>query len=167
MDVEALFGRQGTSMIYGDYHGESDLWRRRELDVADEAVGRQLHIVNRAIDHAIAEALAPTRALHELEERVSALESVGDTVVLPIYECPGYRLRAPISVILEPIEGGVIARIPELDLWVDAESHGTAIEELKESLSSLIVDLAESNEQSLGVLPRAWRSLVDRLAEKL
>lgn len=125
--------------------------------------------VQASLNAAVALSTAPLlQQVGQIARRVAVLEQRQSVaaVTLPIFEFPGYRLTAPLSVRLEEIEGGWIATLPELDLWADGISEGDAVEELKASVASLANDLLGADDSTLGPRPRRWRALLTRLAER-
>ena len=142
------------------------------------AVGRRGQVVGRpgaqtTLARAVAESMAQALSLAtgarmaDLEERIQRLEQAQRCQV-SVSEFPGYRLRAPLTVILEQEEDGtVLASVPELDLWADGFSRADALEDLKGLMSSLARNLLETSNVRLGPRPQRWKALLARLAEPI
>lgn len=129
-------------------------------------IERDLYYPQRQLQQAIKAATSGHGLrLGMVEDRLEALESriSRQPISLPIQEAPGFRLVAPLSATLEPIEGGYLARIPELDLWSDGKTEGDALEGVKSNLAELARDLLDAPDESLGRIPRHWKQTLARL----
>ena len=149
-------------LVYG---GTPDIpltdWHIKAVNVERETYypQRQLHA---AIQAATSGQWARLTAL---EERVAELETALSErpVAVPLHDLPGFQLEAPMVALVETIEGGYLARMPELDLWSDGVSESEAIDELKANVATLARDLLEAPNETLGRHPRRWKAVLNRL----
>lgn len=136
-------------------------WHGPTLDIE-----REWHYPQRQLQMAIRAATSGHgMRLNAVEARLEALEAkvAQYPVAIPIYEVPGFRLVAPLGVLVERVDGGYLARIPELDLWSDGRTQGDALESAKLDFADLANDLLEAPDDSLGRIPRGWKRTLARL----
>jgi hypothetical protein len=130
-------------------------------------VTRQL---NQAVRQAVSELSMRMSAevVDELRSRVERLETeaAARPTVVQISEAPGLTFAAPLSVSVERIDGGYLAKLPELALWADGFSEAEAIEEIKGMVAELAHELLEHDDAGLGPEPRRWKRLLSRLVRR-
>ena len=78
-----------------------------------------------------------------------------------IWEAGRHRFSRPFIAIIEPIPGGALATLAELDLWADGFDDLDALNDLTDSLGQLVDDLITSASSTLGPSPRRWKSTIE------
>jgi hypothetical protein len=69
----------------------------------------------------------------------------------------GLALRAPLTVTLEDYGDEVVASYPEVEAFGSGSTEADAINDLKDEIANLYVELTETPQTKLGKLPRRWK----------
>lgn len=96
----------------------------------------------------------------ELALRVTALEGAAARPVVwsaVLCEAAGLRLRAPLVVKVEEHKDEVIATYGEVELFASGTTEAEALNNLKEEIRALYLELNETTDDELGELPSRWK----------
>lgn len=108
----------------------------------------------------------------EIEELKDAITRITDqrprVICTKIYSLPSsdYELTIPLDVTIEIHQDGVVAVIPDLELYGEGTNQIDAINELKLELLDLYDDLEEMADEELGEYPQAWKKTLQQLVKK-
>jgi hypothetical protein len=77
-----------------------------------------------------------------------------------------YRLKMPISVVLEYENNEVTASIPDLEIYGEGNSDTEALSDLKFELLDLIDIVFDEPDEKLGESPKMWKKSLQMVVEK-
>lgn len=101
------------------------------------------------------------RRLTTLEERVQRIDTV-DIGFLKIELLPSKNLKAPLDIVVEPDNGGFIARMVDVPLYGYGDDPIEAIDALKDEIETLYDDLMEDDN-----LSRDWLRIKSFLKNRI
>lgn len=107
-------------------------------------------------------------AMADLRKRIKKLEEQPQVANTTIYglAISDYILKHPVDVVLKISLEGVIALIPDLELYGEGTNEMEAIDDLGMELIDLYEDMNSLPEEELGRYPLKWKTIVNSLIEK-